>query len=117
MAAQGTNTLGMRARPPQNYTNGASVHYSGVNDMLPYWLARPQRSYTDSFESSSIVDTAISANLSQIPLQVTIDHQGNPLDGYLKTINGLETVGGVYGLVCTPSLARYNVDRPLPKWI
>jgi hypothetical protein len=79
MALEGTNTLGMRARPPQNYTNGASIHYSGINDMLLYWLVRPQRYkvniiYTDSFESSSIVDTAISANLGQIPRQVTIAH-------------------------------------------
>jgi hypothetical protein len=105
-ALEGANAHDMRARHCQNFTNGASIRYSGVNDILPYGLAQFKRYnvniiYTDSFESSSIVDTAISANLGQIPHRVIIAHQGSPLDGYLKTINGLETVGGDYGLACT----------------
>ena len=108
-----TNTVGMRKRPPMNYTNGASVHYGGVNDMLPHWLARPQLYkvniiYVDDIESSTIVDTAIKANLGQIPRQVTIAFQGNARDGYLKW-NGYQTTGGADGLSCSSVLARYQV--------
>ena len=114
MALQGTNLLGMYARPPENYTNGASVHYRGVNDMLPYWVARPHKFkmniiYVDAFQSSTIVDTAIQANLGQIPRQATIAFQGNTRDGYYAWNEQLETEGGDDGLQCNATLSRYRV--------
>ena len=113
MAKNGTNTLGMYARPAENYTNGASVHYRGVNEMLPYWIARSQRYkmniiYVDDFPTSTFVETAIQANLGQIPRQVTIAFQGNPKDGYLEW-RGFETFGGKDGLACNATSARYFV--------
>ena len=111
--ATATNTVGMRSRPAMNYTNGASVHYGGVNEMLPYWLARPQLYkvniiYVDDIGSSTIVDTAIKGNHGQIPRQVTIAFQGNARDGFLKW-NGYQTTGGTDGLSCINILARYQI--------
>lgn len=115
MTRNGTNTQGMYARPAENYTNGGSVHYRGANAMLPYWIARPQRYktnifYVDDFPTSTVVDTAISANLGDIPRQVTIAFQGNPKDGYLVWSKLLEAYGGRDGLACNATLARYTVS-------
>ena len=88
-ARYGTNTDGMRARDPDDYTNGASVHYSGMNDMLRHWLARPDVYkpniiYVDDFTTSTFVTTAIAYNKGEIPREVTIAHQGNNNEWVLR---------------------------------
>ena len=54
----------MFVRPADNYTNGASVQYMGMNDMWSYWIARPNIYKPnilsiDDTVSSSTADVAI----------------------------------------------------------
>jgi hypothetical protein len=114
MARYGTNTAGMRARPPDLYTNGASVHYSGNNDMLRHWVARPglykpNVVTTDDFVTSTFVQTVISANLGEIPREVTVAHQGNPMNGYYKWDHPYATSGGDAGVNCTAVDVQYII--------
>ena len=60
----GTNTGGMFVRPADNYTNGASVQYDGLNGQLAYWMGRPDKYkpcivQVDDCVSSQLVDLAI----------------------------------------------------------
>ena len=72
----------MRARNPALYTSGASVHYSGTNDMLRYWSARPHLyktpvMYVDAINlDSTIVGTSIEANVGLIKREFRISYQG-----------------------------------------
>ena len=72
----------MRARNPALYTSGASVHYSGTNDMLRYWSARPHLyktpvMYVDAITlDSTIVGTSIEANVGLIKRDFRISYQG-----------------------------------------
>ena len=112
---EGTNTGGMRARHGHLYTHGGSVHYAGVNDMIPYWVARPglfklNEIHVDDFVSSTAVDSAIRANRGEIGRQVSLGHQGNAKDGYyVWDEDDAQTEGGTDGLGCEPVLARYQV--------
>ena len=77
VATLGTNMAGMRARPVEYYSNGASVHYGGTNEMLYFWLARPNiyrinTIYTDDFLSTTFVATVIEANRGNIVREVTV---------------------------------------------
>ena len=73
---------GMRARDSSLYSNGASVHYSGVNDMLPYWAARkhlykPTIIHLDDVTvSSTLADSALEANAGMFGRQFSISYQG-----------------------------------------
>ena len=112
-AKVGINTAGMRARPAKFYSSGASVHYGGTNEMLHFWLARPNiyRVNTidaDDFPSSTFVATAIEANCGNIVREVTVAFQGNSQDGYY-TWNGYQTEGGTSAFNCSVVLARYQL--------
>ena len=120
MARYGTNTVGMWARPMDIYTNGASVHYGGNNNMLRHWIARPDLYKpniigTDDFLSSTFVQTAISANSGDISREVTIAHQGNPMNGYYVWDHNYATSGGDAGLGCPGVDVQYSItDQSVP---
>ena len=73
----------MRARNSSLYSNGASVHYTGVNEMMRHWAARthlykPSIVYTDDVTvSSTIADTALEANAGMLGREFSISYQGN----------------------------------------
>ena len=72
----------MRAREALQYTSGASVHYSGTNEMLRYWAARPHLFKTPVFyvdavtNESTLVETSIDANVGLIKREFRITYQG-----------------------------------------
>ena len=113
LTREGVNTLGMRRRPANLYTNGGSVHYSGLNDWIRHWAARPNLYrinvvYLDVTSVTTFVETAIQANRGEIPREVTLAFQGNPRDGFYEW-DGLETIGGADGLSCSTGFARYRI--------
>ena len=72
----------MRARNANRYSNGASVHYGGTNDMLPHWASRthlykPSIVFADDFAASSTFTTsALQANAGMLGRQFSISYQG-----------------------------------------
>ena len=114
-ARDGINTHGMSARHEEYYSNGASVHYRGVNDMFRYWLARPGLYKAnilyvdDAAVSSDIVSTAVLANMNEIPREAAITLQGNTRTGFYFWDN-FTAYGGEEGLQCDTIQARFLVE-------
>ena len=114
MAREGTNSEGMRARHPENYSNGASVDYSGVDAMLHHWLARPglykvNSIYVDAFQASKVVDICIAANKGEIIPEATLANQGSTRTGYYEWAEEYRAIGGAEAHSCSPALLRYRV--------
>ena len=111
--ARNANTRGMFARDTKRYSNGRSVNYLGINDMIEYWLRRPNLYklnilYIDDDVSSSLVDIAIRANGGYYKPSVSITHQGNPRSGFLQW-DGFRSKGGRDGLQCSEGEVSYRV--------
>ncbi|CAH1795823.1 unnamed protein product, partial [Owenia fusiformis] len=107
------NVLGMNGRDPERYTRVGSVHHRGLNEQFENWLARPgiyknNIIYIDSFQSSTLVQTAIKGNLGEIPRQVTIANQGNLRDGYLRW-EGFRALDGDEGHICDTTTTSYSI--------
>ena len=113
----GANTVGMAARDPRFYSTGVSVHYRGINDMYRHWLARPDLYKSnifyvdDAVHSSTIVQTAILANLHEIKREVALTFQGSPRTGFYEWHEGV-AVGGTDGVGCANISGRYLVYSP-----
>ena len=111
----GINTNGMSVRSEEYYSNGASIHYRGVNDMYGYWLARPGLYKAnilyidDAVLSSDIVATAIRANLKEIPREASITLQGSSRTGFYYWDN-FTAHGGEEGLECETIQARFVIE-------
>ena len=89
------------------------MHYSGLNNWIRYWAARPNLYrlnvvYLDVTSATNFVDIAIQVNRGEIPREVTLAFQGNPRDGFYKR-DGFETTGGADGLSCSTGFARYRI--------
>lgn len=112
----GINTNGMFVRPEDMYSNGISVHYRGINDMFRYWLARPGLFkpnivyVDDSTEYSTIVSTAIEANMGEIPREATISFQGNTRNGFYYWETSFSAEGGDEGLYCDNISVRFLIS-------
>ena len=72
----------MRVRDSDQYSNGASVHYGGTNDMITHWAARPHLYkasiiYTDDYTvSSTYTESALEINSGKLGRQFSISYQG-----------------------------------------
>lgn len=109
------NITQLQVRDHTKYSSGKSVHYRGVNDMYRYWVARPNLYkpniiYSDdSVKSSTIVDTAIEANLGQIKPEVAVTYQGSPQTGFYEWFEG-EITGAEEATMCEEITGRFIIS-------